>query len=119
MTEYSEHPHAKGRTTVIGLSEPVSIAHGLPFDVDAYRHFIADLGLSDDQERQVIEALAFFVLSFVDHGFGVHPAQLACGKLEVFLASMAGTDSDGRRKNNQHITSTFNKVAFERKDGAR
>jgi hypothetical protein len=32
---------------------------------------------------------------------------------------MAGTDSDGRRKNNQHITSTFNKVAFERKDGAR
>jgi hypothetical protein len=119
VTEYSDHPHETGRMTVIGLPEPVSIAHGLPLDVDAYRPFIADLGLSDDQERQMIEALAFFVLSFVDQGFGVHPAQQACGKLEVLLASMAGTDSDGSRKKNQHLTSTFNRAASDREDSAR
>lgn len=119
MTEYSDHPHHPRPTTINGRSGPVSIAPGLPLAVDAYRHHIEHLGLSKDQERQIIEAVAFFILSFVDQGFGVHPAQLACGKLEVLLATMAGTDSDGSRKKNQHLTSTFNKVAFDRKDGAR
>lgn len=119
MTEYSDHHHQDDRTTVIGLPEHVSIAHGLPFDVAPYRHFIADLGLSEEQERQIIETLAFFVLGFVDFGFGMHPAQQACGKLEVSLARMAGTDSDGSRKKNQQLTSTFNKAASDREDLAR
>ncbi len=119
MTEYSDHPHHTLPSTVIGMLEPVRIAHGMPFDVAPYRHFIADLGLSADQERLMIEALAAIVLSFVDLGFGVHPAQQACGQLEILLASMAGTDSDGSRKKKQHLTSTFNEAASDREDRAR
>lgn len=48
----------------------------LEVDVEAYRHFLEDAGLSPEQEREVIEALWSVIVGFVELGFGVHPAQL-------------------------------------------
>lgn len=98
MTEHSDHPHHAGRTPI-------------PFDVTRYMHFIEDPSLNDLQRRQMVEALWAIVLSFVDLGFGLHPAQQACGKLEEPLANKSGTDSDGGKVTAYSLTKTFNKAA--------
>ena len=49
-------------------------------DYERYEHFLEDSDWSEDQKRQFIEALWSIIVSFVDLGFGVHPAQQACGQ---------------------------------------
>ncbi|RAP43225.1 hypothetical protein BYZ73_00500 [Rhodovulum viride] len=50
-------------------------------DVEKYRHFLDDSALTEAQKDEVLDRLWQIVVTFVDLGFGVHPAQLACGKL--------------------------------------
>jgi hypothetical protein len=63
-------------------------------DFAHYQNMIDDETLSDGQKRQIVEALWTFIVAFVDLGFGIHPAQQACGQVEKTLASGPGTDSD-------------------------
>jgi len=52
-------------------------------DYEAYAHLLDDPDLSEDQKRELLQALWNIITSFVDLGFGVHPVQLAknsCGE---------------------------------------
>lgn len=49
----------------------------LTIDWDLYGQYLEDSNLSEAEKRETIEALWDIVVSFVDLGFGIHPAQLA------------------------------------------
>lgn len=53
----------------------------LTVDWALYERYLAEADLTDEEKRQFLEALWSIVVSFVDLGFGVHPAQQACGQL--------------------------------------
>lgn len=46
-------------------------------DTSKYEALLANADISDDDKRELIEALWSIVSSFVKLGFGVHPVQLA------------------------------------------
>ena len=55
----------------------------LTIDYEKYAQLLDEADVSEDQQREFIEAIWNIVVSFVDLGFGVHPvqeAQKACGK---------------------------------------
>lgn len=49
-------------------------------DYARYESFLKESDLSDEQKREFINALWSIIVGFVDLGFGVHPAQQACGE---------------------------------------
>lgn len=49
----------------------------LTLNVDDYRHYVEDMGLSPEQEQELLEALWTIIVSFVDLGFGIEPVQQA------------------------------------------
>lgn len=57
-------------------SQPV-----ITVDYEAYAHLLDDADLSEDDKRELLQALWSIICSFVQLGYGVHPAQQACGKL--------------------------------------
>lgn len=68
------------------LNEVLSSEHGKPvrrsleLDVAYYQELFDDPSLSDAEKEQIITALWTIIVAFVELGFGVHPAQLACGQ---------------------------------------
>ncbi|MEM9963402.1 MAG: hypothetical protein AAF882_20530 [Pseudomonadota bacterium] len=83
MTEDVDHTRDVDQT--IGSDGADQAAHASPrileVDVERYQHLLDDPALTDAQKREIIEALWSIIVSFVDLGFGVHPAQQACGQL--------------------------------------
>ncbi|MEP1613477.1 MAG: hypothetical protein ABJL72_16345 [Roseobacter sp.] len=75
----------------------------LTIDWDAYLPFFDDEDISEEDKKELIEALWSIVVSFVDLGFGVHPVQQACGK-DVSLAELPMADV----LNSKHQTATQN-----------
>lgn len=61
---------------------------------DEFMGFLDDPSLSEEQKRQIIQALWPIILTFVEIGFGTHPVQLACGKPTKNLETDVKTDSD-------------------------
>lgn len=62
-------------------SQPEPMAYPpLNFDFEAYTHHLDELDLTEDQKRDLLEALFQIVRSFVDLGFNMHPVQQACGQ---------------------------------------
>lgn len=61
-------------------SPPQNTRPVITFDAARYEHFLAEMGLDEDQKHAMLEALWSIIVSFVDLGFGVHPAQQACGQ---------------------------------------
>jgi len=53
----------------------------LHFDYDRFAPLLDDPALSEDQKRQVLEALWTIIVSFVELGFQVDPAEESCGQL--------------------------------------
>tara|TARA_Y100000780_G_C13576761_1_gene375125 strand:+ start:565 stop:882 length:318 start_codon:yes stop_codon:yes gene_type:complete len=49
-------------------------------DTSKYEALLADAEISDEDKRELIQALWSIVSSFVKLGFGVHPVQLAMRK---------------------------------------
>ncbi len=66
---------------------PETAPPSLTIDWDAYLPLFEDETISDDDKRELIDALWSIVVSFVDLGFGVHPVQQACGK-DISLAEL-------------------------------
>lgn len=66
---------------------PETAPPSLTIDWDAYLPFFEDEDISEDDKRQMIEALWSIMVSFVDLSFGVHPVQQACGK-DISLAEL-------------------------------
>ena len=58
----------------------------LTIDYELYEHFLDDCDLSDEEKKNIIEALWIIITSFASLGFGVHPPQQIleneCGHLE-------------------------------------
>lgn len=50
------------------------------FDYREFAHHLAGLDLTEDEQRQVLEALAWLLVGIIDLGLEVHPAQAACGQ---------------------------------------
>ena len=55
-----------------GSSRPLP---SLTIDYDLYQKYFDDSNLTEVQKREFLDALKSIILSFVDLGFGVHPAQ--------------------------------------------
>lgn len=53
----------------------------LQVDIAKYQAMIDDPELSEDQKCQFIEALWTILMAFVDLGFELHEADLACGQV--------------------------------------
>lgn len=53
-------------------------------DVERFRPYLAELELSEDQERQFLEALWSIMLTFVELGFGVDSVQQLFPALDDF-----------------------------------
>lgn len=67
---------------------PETAPPSLTIDWDAYLSLFEDEDISEDEKRELIEALWSIVVSFVDLGFGVHPVQLACGQGDDQLSDL-------------------------------
>ncbi|MEQ6249903.1 hypothetical protein ABMC89_13495 [Sulfitobacter sp. HNIBRBA3233] len=52
----------------------------LEIDLERYQAYLDEPALSPEQKKEIIEALWTIITAFVQLGFGVHPAQQACGK---------------------------------------
>ena len=63
----------------------------LTIDWDAYLLFFESEDISEEQKREMIEALWTIMVSFVDLGFGIHPVQQVCGQ-DVSLSELPAAD---------------------------
>jgi hypothetical protein len=61
----------------------------LTVDWQLYAQHLEDSDLSDEDKREVIEALWTLVVSFIDMGFGVGSPAQACGKTAQHSPSSA------------------------------
>lgn len=77
------------------LDKAVALGHGsrLEIDLDHYQSYLDDPSLSPDQREEIVGALWMIISAFVELGFGVHPAQQACGKPETALDLTAKSES--------------------------
>lgn len=69
------HPPQEGNETqslriVDRTGEPV-----LALDADAYRQYVEDFDLSEDQENELLQAIWTIIVQFVDLGFGIESVQ--------------------------------------------
>ena len=55
----------------------------MPLDIDKYRHHVAGLHLSKQEEAELIQAVWGLLEGFVDQAFGRHPYQ-QCGRVQEF-----------------------------------
>ncbi|UWQ83108.1 hypothetical protein [Leisingera caerulea] len=71
----------------VGIDDKFGKRPRIEVDVAFYQDMLDDPSLSDEQKKQIIEALWSIIVAFVDLGFGVHPAQAAnpCGKDDIPL----------------------------------
>lgn len=72
----------------------------ITLDIQAYEHFLEDADLSDDQRREFLEALWSIICSFVELGFGVHPAQQAMApeKKPADIASKTKSSQNNKKE---------------------
>ena len=59
-------------------TEPMAYSP-LHFDFKTYTHHLTELDLTEQQQRDLLEALFQIMKGFVDLGFNMHPVQQACG----------------------------------------
>lgn len=68
----------------------------LEIDLEHYQGYLDDPSLTPEQKIEFLGALWTIVSAFVELGFGVHPAQQACGKLGTELDRSENSESTGR-----------------------
>lgn len=78
----------------------------LRLDVEAYREYLADENLTEEQQRDLLNSVWLLVTGFVDLGFHLHPVQQALdvGKRRSTLAgdahAMVSCAQEFNRKSN-------------------
>ena len=65
----------------------------LEIDLDHYQSYLDDPDLTADQKTEIVTALWTIIPAFVELGFGVHPAQQACGKRQKSLDRKGKSES--------------------------
>ncbi|MEM6678423.1 MAG: hypothetical protein AAF675_11190 [Pseudomonadota bacterium] len=58
----------------------VTVTPTVKIDWDHCESLLDGSEMSEDEKKEFIESLWSIVLSFVDLGFGLHPAQQSCGQ---------------------------------------
>lgn len=91
-TKAMERKEKNGETGSKALAERTPLV--VTVDYEKYERFLKDSDWSEEQKCQFIDALWRIIVSFVDLGFGVHPAQQACGQLEDIEPNAPPTASD-------------------------
>ena len=66
----------------------------LRIDVERYQHMLDNADLTDEQKRQVLEALWSIITTVVQLGYGVHPMQEVCGKDENLTLAWDKSEGD-------------------------
>ncbi len=67
----------------------------LEVDLEHYQAYLDDPSLTSDQKEEIVGALWTIISAFVELGFGVHPAQQACGKHGTELDQIGNSESTG------------------------
>lgn len=78
----------------------------LTLDTELYQRYLDTTDMTDDQTREFVEALWTIIVSFVDLGFSVAPAENSCGQLcASFEAGAAnGSTTLNSEKNTQQAS---------------
>ena len=84
--------------------KPIS---AVEIDYEKYERYLEDSDLSEEEKRQLIEALWSILVGFVDLGFGIHPVQEACGQAEktplpLTLGGLNGVDYEDSKEPNDN-----------------
>ena len=77
-------------------------------DIEKYQAYLDHSGMDDAQKEEWLNALWTIIVAFVDLGFGVHPAQQACGQLEKILDPDPEPDSHGLSSGQDSLSEHFN-----------
>lgn len=83
------------------LNKAANLGHHSSFeiDLDHYQRYLDDPNLTADQKTEIITALWSIISAFVELGFGVHPAQQACGKRQKSLDYKGKSESTESNQN--------------------
>ena len=63
------------------VSDAPDARRTLQVDMEKNQALLEDVDIPEDHKKQMIEALWSIVVAFVEIGYGVHPVQQACGKV--------------------------------------
>lgn len=66
----------------------------LRIDVERYQHMLDSADLSEDQKREVLEALWTIIVTVVELGYGVHPMQEVCGQTDNLADEWSASNPD-------------------------
>jgi hypothetical protein len=83
-------------------------------DYEAYAHMLDDPDLSEDQKREVLQAIWNIVVQFVSLGFGVHPVQQtqgSCGKPADIAEFLPLTRAEALKSKDQDLDTVFEDAA--------
>lgn len=84
------------------------------FNPDKYRSEIAKLQLTREQEDRFLRALWVVMENFADCAIGMHPVQMACGKLGKNARKTALTAPDGVKYDDQIFVDSFEDAVKDR-----
>ena len=97
---------------------PLSLAPNahpvLTVDYERYAHLLDDPELSEEQKRELLQALWEIICTFVSIGFGVHPAQQAqntCGQLQGSASKGPDTNSNEVQSGSNSTSVVFKELA--------
>lgn len=85
---------------------PTSIDSPPPLDINNYRHHLETLQLTHEQETELLQILCSIMVSFVDLGWGLDPAQNILGA----IAKKAWDEYENPLNQEDGLTETFNQT---------
>lgn len=92
MTDMFENAPDLGKQLGIALDE--SPKQAVEIDMAKYQAYLDDEDLDQDQKEEIVSALWSIITAFVDLGFGVHPMQEVCGKVDEQVELESNEDSN-------------------------
>lgn len=95
---------------------PVSFDENHHVEIDFQKHaeHLARLGLKNEQITEVLEALFYVAVAFVEFGYGVHPAQRGCGKTTLNKSLEPSSSQNALHSElSQHISGRFSHASVK------
>lgn len=113
-------PHKEGKTRVaVGADKTIqSDTKRIEFDYDKYADFLADADLSEAQKLELLQAIWNIMSEFVMLGFGIHPIQQACGKVDFEDTTSPKSRSILLGSEHKHLIAEFDDVAAHSDEAA-
>lgn len=103
-----DHDQKTAPALGVALSRAAGRREALEVDVARYQAYLDDPRLSDDEKEEIIRAVWSIMMVFVEHGFGVHPTQQACGQVPETTSSATLEATEMVDCEDTDITKEFN-----------